>query len=166
MEIRYEFTDEDALNGLRASSMPSWALFLFVLLLALLFLVGIYLIDHDLPIIGWAWLAASAALGIAVYEVPRIQIRRALRRNPSAQGEIVLLLNDDGVEARFATGKSQLHWRAFTKFKETPHLFVLSTAPYRATFIPKRAMSPPQINELRVLLRKSIPSKVTPNQPT
>jgi len=130
MEVRYSFTNEDALNALRASSRPSWALFLFLLLLVLLFLVGIYLIEHDLSAIGWVWLAASAALGIAVYEVPRFQIRRAMGRNPSLQGEIVLYLSDEGVEATFATGKSKLLWRAFVKFKETAHLFVLSTAPY------------------------------------
>ena len=41
-------------------------MFLFVLLLALMFLVGIYLVDHDLAVIGWIWLAASAGIGIAV----------------------------------------------------------------------------------------------------
>jgi hypothetical protein len=164
MEIRYHFTDEDALNALRASSRPSWALFLFALLLALLFLVGIYLVDHDLAGIGWAWLAASAALGIAVYEVPRIQIRRTMQRSPSAQGEIVLLVSGKGIDATFATGGSQLQWRAFTKCKETSHMFALSTSPYRAIFIPKRVMSSQQIEEFRGLLRAEIPSsKVTPN---
>ena len=47
--------------------MPSWSMFLFVLLLALLFLVGIYLINHNLPMAGWLWLVMSAVIGIAVY---------------------------------------------------------------------------------------------------
>src|SRR6267378_177025 len=46
MEIRFTVTEEDGLNAMRASPRNGWGTFLFVLLLALLFLVGIYLIDH------------------------------------------------------------------------------------------------------------------------
>jgi hypothetical protein len=122
-----------------------------------MFLVGIFLIDHDLSAIGWTWLAVSAAIGIAAYEVPQIQTRRAMRRNPSIQGEIVLLISDMGIEATFATGKSELRWQAFVKCKETAQLFVLSTSPQRATYIPKRVLSSQQIEELRALLRERIP---------
>jgi hypothetical protein len=140
-------------------------MFLFVLLLGLMFLVGIYLINQDLATAGWCWLAISVGIGIAVYEVPRFQFRRSMRRNPSFQGEIVLLLNDKGIDSTFATGKSQLQWRAFTKYKETGHVFVLSMSRTRGIFIPKRVMSPQQIEELRSLLKAQIPSKVTTSQP-
>jgi hypothetical protein len=119
MEIRFKPTEDDGLNAMRASSTPSWAMFLFVLLLALLFLVGIYLINHDLPVAGWLWLALSAVIGIAVYEVPRIQVRRSLRKSPSAQGEIVRVLDGEGTVTTFPTGESRLNWRAYTKYKET-----------------------------------------------
>jgi disulfide bond formation protein DsbB len=52
MEIRFRPTEEDALNAMRSSSMPRWAMFLFVLLLALLFVVGIFLINHDFLLAG------------------------------------------------------------------------------------------------------------------
>jgi hypothetical protein len=164
MELRYKFTEEDALHASRVTSRQPWALFLFVLLLALMFVVGIFLVAHDLATIGWIWLAMSAALGFAVYEVPRIQIRRALRRNPSLHGEVVLALHDQGIESTFATGKSQLLWGAFTKCKETTYFFVLYMSPHRASFIPKRVMTPQQIEELRALLRSRIPSKTTAKQ--
>jgi len=163
MELRYTFTEEDALNFARVSSRPIWALWLFALLLALMFLVGVFLINHDLATIGWIWLAISVGLGLAVYEVPRIQIRRGMRR-PSLEGEIVLLFTDDGTEFTFATGKSQMQWRAYTKYKETQHLFVLYLASGRSTCIPKRVMSPPQLEELRSLLKARIPSKATTRQ--
>jgi hypothetical protein len=66
LEIRFTPTPQDWINAFRATSQPSWMMFLFVLLLALMFLVGIYLVDHDLAVIGWIWLAASAGIGIAV----------------------------------------------------------------------------------------------------
>jgi hypothetical protein len=103
-------------------------------------------------------------LGIVVYVAPPIQTRRALRRSPVLQGEIVLLLDADGVESTFATGKSRLHWRAFTGCKETPDVFVLHTSSLRPTFIPRRLLSLEQTEELRELLRTRIPGKVTTNQ--
>ena len=136
-------------------------MFLFVLLLALMFLVGIFLVNQDLGAIGWIWLAVSVAIGIAVYEVPRFQIRRAMRRNPSLVGEVVLVFTDEGTEFTFATGKSQLQWRAYTKYKETRHLFVLYMSSARSTFIPKRVLSPQHLEELRNLLKSRIPSEVT-----
>jgi YcxB-like protein len=161
MELRYKLTNEDITNILRVSSRPLWALVLFSVLLAGMFAVGIYLVGHDLAEVGWIWLAISAALGIVVYGLPAIQIRRELRRRPDLQGEIVLLLTPAGIEVTFATGKSQLQWRAYSKYRETAHLFVLSTTSAGSRFIPKRVMSPQQLEELRGLLRTQIPSKVT-----
>ena len=131
----------------------------FVLFLALLFLVGIFLIDHGFPLAGWLWLAMSASIGIAVYEVPRIQVRRSLRCNPSAQGEIVYLFDDKGSVTTFATGESRLDWGAYTKYRETGALFLLFFSPYRSTSIPKRVMSPEQIKEFRGLLNARISNR-------
>ncbi len=156
LTIRFTPTEEDGLNAMRASSIPSWGMFLFVVLLALLFLVGIYLINHDLPVAGWLWLALSAVIGIAVYEVPRIQVKRSLRTSPSAQGEIVLALDDEGTVATFPTGESRLNWRAYTKCKETGSMFLLFFSAYRYVSIPKRAMTPQQIEELRALVKARI----------
>jgi hypothetical protein len=156
MEIRFRPTEEDGLNAIRSLSMPSWSMYLFVLLLALLFLVGIYLINHDLSVAGWLWLALSAVIGIAVYEVPRIQVRRSLRNSPSAQGEIVYVLDDKGTVATFPTGESRLDWRAYTKYKESGTIFLLFVSPYRYLSIPKRVMSPEQMEELRGLLKARI----------
>jgi len=76
----------------------------------------------------------------------------------------VLLLNDEGIESTFATGKSQLQWRAYKSYRETARLFVLGKSPDRATFIPKRAMSTQQLEELRALLGAQIPTKATTSQ--
>jgi len=165
MELRYKITNEDITNILRISSRPLWALVLFAFLLAGMFFVGIYLVGHDLAEVGWVWLAITALLGIVVYAVPPIRIRRELRRIPDLQGEIVLVLSPEGIESRFTTGRSQLQWRAYTKYKETAHMFVLNTPSSGSKFIPKRVMSPQQLEELRGLLRAQIPSRVTKQRP-
>src|SRR5258706_8682576 len=71
MELRYTVTDEDALNAFRVRSKQPWTMFLLVLLLALMFLVGIFLLTHDLVMIGWIWLALSAGVGLVVREISR-----------------------------------------------------------------------------------------------
>jgi len=159
MEIRYRPTEEDAVNALRASSRPQWNMFFFVLLLTLLFIVGVYLIDHDFPVAGWLWLALSALIGIGAYEVSRLRVRRSFRNNPSAQGEIIFVLDDKGTAATFPTGESRLDWRAYTKYKETETIFLLFFSPYRCMFIPKRVMSPEQIKGLRSLLKTRISTR-------
>ena len=90
-----------------------------------------------------------------MYEVPQRQARRALRSNPSAQGEVVLTLDDKGIAVSYPTGKSELEWRAFVSYKETEHVFLLSMGS-RSSFIPKRAMSSDQIRQIRTLLNAKI----------
>ncbi len=164
MEFRYTLTNDDVTNILRASSRPLWALVLFAVLVAAMFAIGIYLVGHDLAEVGWIWLAISALLGIVVYALPPFQIRRELRRRPDLQGEIVLLLGPPGIEVTFATGKSQLQWRAYSRYREAAHLFVLTASSSGSRFIPKRVMSSQQMEELRGLLWAQIPSKVTTKQ--
>jgi hypothetical protein len=136
--------------------MPAWGMFTFVLLLILLFLVGIYLLDHDLIVIGWIWIGMSARIGLATYEIPRIQVRRAMAHNPSAQGEITFVFTEDGVATVFPTGESRLSWRAFTKFKETDYMFLIFFSRYRYNYVPKRVMSPDQVEELRGILKSRV----------
>ena len=119
MELHYRFTtDAAALNAFRVRTKQPWTMFLCVLLVVHMFLVRIFLVKHDLAPIGWMWLVLSTALGIAVYEVPRFQISRAMKANPCLQGEILLLLNNEGSEFSHAMGKSKLQWRAYTKYNK------------------------------------------------
>lgn len=87
--------------------------------------------------------------------MPRGQARRALQFNPLARGEIVLTVDHDGIAAKFPMGKSQLEWRAYTKYKETDQIFLISKGSH-SSFIPKRAMSADQVRELRALLNANI----------
>jgi hypothetical protein len=65
MQIRYTPSLEDAERVQRMVAAPSWAMFIFVLLLSLMFLLAIFLINHGFTVIGWSWLALSIAKGIA-----------------------------------------------------------------------------------------------------
>jgi hypothetical protein len=109
MQIRYTPSVEDAVSVQRiGGAAPTWAMFIFIVLLSLMFLVAMFLINHGFAVIGWSWLSLSVAMGIATYELPRVQLRRSFRATPSARGEIVLTISDKGTEASFATGRTRL----------------------------------------------------------
>ena len=121
-----------------------------------MFLVAIFLINYGFTVIGWSWLALSIAMGIATYEVPRIQLRRNFRATPSARGEIVLTIDERGTETSFANGRTQLDWGAYTRYRESAGFFLLYVSPARYSWIPKRSMSVQQIDDLRSILRDKI----------
>src|SRR4051812_23609479 len=157
MELRFTPSEEDVRALSRVSPGQGWYNSLSFLLLAVLFLVGAYLIDHGFVISGWAWLAFSVAIGLLMYEVPRLQMRRAFHRSPSADGEIVYTLDEKGVTARFSKGRSQMEGSAFLKCQETASFFLLFLSPYRYWWLPKRAISPGQFAECPSLLKGRIP---------
>ena len=152
MEIKFTPTVDDVLKLQRAVSATGWYTFLFVLLLVLMFLVGIFLVDHDLALIGWLWLAMSVALAVGLYEVPRFKARRAFASAPSVQGEINLSLDDKGTTWTFPTGSSHREWRGYIKHKETRGFLLLYVSDAQYQWIPKRAMSASEVEELRKLL--------------
>ena len=156
MELRFTPTEGDVSDLCRISPYSRWHTFLFLLLLAVLFLVGIYLVDRGPTIAGWVWLALSIGVGLAMYEVPRFQTRRAFRRSPSVQGEFVYTLDEKAVTATFPTGMSRMEWRAFVKYRETASFFLLFHSAYRYWWIPKRAISPGQAAELSSLLETRV----------
>jgi hypothetical protein len=54
--------------------------------------------------------------------------------------------------------KSELNWKAIKSFRENKRIFILYLAPARFIAIPKRVFSEAQIEELRTLLLRKIPS--------
>jgi YcxB-like protein len=162
MEIRFTPIPEDADHFLRANPGSSWDQFLYILLLAVLFFIGTYLVQNHYPVAGIVWLALSALIAIGMYEIPRRRARRAMTQNTSAQGEIVLTVEARGIAAVFPTGSSQVEWRAYTNYKETSHLFLLRSGPGRWTYVPKRVLSPEKVQQLREILRNHLRKQQPP----
>ena|SRR5215510_3705979 len=151
VELRFNLDHEDVLDAIRALSMPRWGVWIILILLALMLFVVLYLIQHDLEVAGYIWLVLSVFFGIGIYAVPRLQVRRAMRRSPSLQGEIVVVLSDEGVTTIFPTGRSQLIWREYKGYRETATLFLLLYSSGGYMLIPKRSMSLAQPEQLRSL---------------
>lgn len=167
MELRFTPNEDDVRDLSRVRKASGWQTFLFVLLLVLSFAIAVHLIESDFATAGWIWLVLSFALGIAMYEVPRFQARRAVHRNPFAQGEIIFTVDDNGVTARFPTATAHLKWPAFLKYQETTNFFLLFFYPAQYWWIPKRVMSAEEAGDLRQALKAHIaPRSPTGNQGT
>jgi hypothetical protein len=157
MEIRFTLTEQDVLKATRSVSQPRWATFIFVLLLGLLFLVGIFLVDHGFSLIGWLWLGLSVGLGFAMYERPRLETRKRIRESGLTDGEMSVMLSPDGTKTEFPPAwKADLAWDAYSRFVENQDAFLLHYRGGGYTLIPKRVLSTEQMAELRNLLHSHL----------
>ena len=73
--------------------------------------------------------------------------------------DIALQLNDEGLKYSGAFGESNLPWNAVTKVSESVSGVYFYFSAAQAVIIPRRAMSPEQLNLLRTLCRKHLDSK-------
>jgi hypothetical protein len=115
------------------------------------FAIGVYLIAQGMRAVGWFWLVCSTALTFAMNERPGLHFGRMLKRSPLNGGDFTWTLGDSGVRTLFPDGKTQVEWRYYRGYQETPNLFLLYS-PTHYQFIPKRAMSAPEIEEMRSIL--------------
>jgi SRSO17 transposase len=100
----------------------------------------------------------SIAIAFAAYEVPRARRRQQFRTSPFARGERALTINENGIATTFPNATAQYGWQAFTRYRETDLSILLFTSPYSiGVWIPKREMSPQQIDELRHILKARLP---------
>jgi hypothetical protein len=137
-----------------------WNTFQFALTFVPLFLVGAGLVDAGFSVAGWFCMGLSIAIAFAAYEVPRARRRRQFRSSPLAPGERTLAINEKGIAAVFPNATAQYGWQAFMRYRETELSFLLLTSPHTVgLWIPKREMSPQQIEELRHLLKAQLPAR-------
>jgi hypothetical protein len=162
VELRFSPEEEDWENVIRSSPKQGrvWNTFQFVLTFVPLFFLGAGLVDAGFSVAGWFCMGFAIAIAFAAYEVPRARRRRQFRTSPFAAGERVLTINANGIAAIFPNATAQYGWQAFTRCRETELSFLLLTAPYSiGLWIPKREMSPQQIEELRHILKARLPAR-------
>jgi hypothetical protein len=132
----------------------------FLLTFVPLFFVGAIFVDAGFGITGWICMVLSIAVAFAAYEVPRARQRRLFGTSPLATGQRVLTFDDDGIAAIFPNSIAHYEWQAFARYRETDLSFLLLASPYRVNlWVPKREMSPQQIEELRYILNARLPAR-------
>jgi YcxB-like protein len=153
MNLHYFPVVDDWLDVLRASPGSAWNVIQFLLTFVPLFLLGCVLDAEGFVVIAWICIASSIGIAFATYEVPRHLQRRLFKTASAAKGEWLVTISAEGIASTRPHVEAKYGWGAFTRFRETKVVFVLFASPRQIGFwIPKRAMSQEQIQELRRLL--------------
>jgi hypothetical protein len=88
-----------------------------------------------------------------------LSLRRHFRNLPNFALKQALVPEEEGLHTRSDTGRTENKWSAYTKFQETPNLFILWMGAGMFEAIPKRAFSPPELDGFRKLLVRHLPGK-------
>ncbi len=83
---------------------------------------------------------------------------RSLQNTPFYQGKVRVRADDSGTRFVYGTGDSNTQWSGYIRFLETKNLFMLYVSKIMFRPIPKRALLPGQVSELREMLQKKIAS--------
>jgi hypothetical protein len=85
-----------------------------------------------------------------VWLQPRLAARKAILRI------VEWRFSDEGVHIQSDVASSDILWKAFIRFREGSKVLLLYTQKGQANFIPKRALDPSQLDELRNLINAHV----------
>jgi hypothetical protein len=77
-------------------------------------------------------------------------------KQPGAQGQRNVLLDGSGVHWRWDGGCADIEWKNYVRSLEGKKQFLLYTSPACFNIIPKHALTPQELIELRALLKENI----------
>jgi hypothetical protein len=81
---------------------------------------------------------------------------RQRRNDSSLQYPIQHILNAHGLRVRKKTSEVALRWKAMVRVTETPEFMLFFYSHGKAYYLPKRAISAGQLDELRALIRANV----------
>ena len=165
MTITVTLTQWDYLRATSAMKYRSAAMkFVSIFFLGVSLLAGVLLLlpllkpELELPIDSWLLELGLLAGPVFVLGTPLIwllNIRSALKSNPSASGPQTYQLSEEGV--RFSGGlyQTELKWGAITEVVETRDDFLFLTSKRSGYFLPKRALNgPEEVDGVREIVRR------------
>jgi hypothetical protein len=161
MEIAYELTQNDFTEAFRVHRQRNSAV---KGLLVVVFWMGIAFASHVLygavrahDTIRLLPLSFLVILWIIVVEIfPRWNVRRQFTKQPGAHGPKKRMLDASGAHWRWNGGSAGGEWRNYTRSIEGAHQILFYTSPSCFNILPKQALNPDQLAELRALLAQNI----------
>lgn len=105
------------------------------------------------PLLGLAFL-----WGMLMWASPWWLARSLSLKQPSAQGPITLLLDPAGLHWRWNGGAADLEWKNKIGYFEGKNHFLLYSSPVTFNIVPKRALTPEQLDAVRELLAEHLPA--------
>jgi hypothetical protein len=83
-------------------------------------------------------------------------IRRQFLKQPRAHGPKTLLLDSSGAQWRWDGGSMNCSWKDYIRWVEGRSQILFYTSPVGFNILPKRGLTPDQLNELRTMLAQNI----------
>ena len=84
---------------------------------------------------------------------------RQFLQQPGAHGPRTVALDDVGAHWKWNGGSSDVEWKNYIRSVEGKNRILFYTSPACFNILPKRALSPEQLNELRETLKSSISTR-------
>ena len=168
MQISFELNEKDFVQAYithrERTPFGKWVnriLLWLVLLFMVSIIVGLIL-NIDGPRVAKEYLPLSclAFFWILVLEAwPHWAMKRQFRKQPGAHGPRTLTLDADGTHWRWDGGSSDVAWRNHICWVEGRSQILFYTSPTGFNMLPKRALQPTQLAQLRELLKQHISAK-------
>jgi hypothetical protein len=165
MQISYRLSQQDFFQSLIAHrNRKKWVKWMFrFIIAALCFLVTwslISVVRHPgaekitssvLPPLAMLFVWAFVMWG-SPWRLARMQFSK----KPSAQGQRSASLNANGIQWQWDGGTSAVEWKTYIHWMETKNQILIFSSPVQFGIIPKRALQPEEVDELRKLLTDHI----------
>ena len=88
--------------------------------------------------------------------LPRWLMRRQYTKQPGAKGPRKLMLDVSGTHWRWNGGSADVEWKNYIRSLEGANQILFYTSPACFNILPKRALNPDQLSELRTMLAQNI----------
>jgi phosphoglycerol transferase MdoB-like AlkP superfamily enzyme len=85
-------------------------------------------------------------------------IKKDFQGHPNFRLEQTLRIDDDGLDWKSEAGHSHTRWAAYTGYRETQNLLLFYLGKRLFQVIPKKALSAPDLEELRSLVQAKLPA--------
>ena len=162
MEIVYELSQNDFSEAFTAhrskNSVMKWIrtlIFWLVIVFASFMLYGSVKTHNTAALLPFFFLVILWLIIIRGI-IPRWYMRRQYTKQPGTHGPRRVTLDDSGVHWRWNGGSSEVEWKNYIYSVEGPSQILFYTSPSCFNIVPKRALSPDQLNELRTVLVQHI----------
>jgi hypothetical protein len=161
MEITFRLTQTDFAGAIIAHrnrfAFMRWLYRLLIVLIIPLFGVGLWgiiFLPKESALFSYLPLLLFALFWTyQIWGAPRSAAKIQFKKQPSAQGEIALSLDPNGVQWRWDGGSSNVEWKHFIRVLDTTNHFLFYPSPVYYHVVPKSAFAAEQIAEVQMLLK-------------
>jgi hypothetical protein len=165
MQIEYEISEDDFVFAARLAvakrnRKSRYALYVVPVFGTVLILCGAFMTISQGSLSGMWPVFVWGTFLLLIPAINRYQYRRQYRKMPMFHGKRLLEIDDTSLHFVAPDSDSRTTWQVYTKYAENDHVFVLFQQGERMFIpLPKRDLSPLQVDELRTMFQTYIRTK-------